>query len=67
MTTISPWRETEITLSAQQDDSNPYVSQEVWADFIHDNGRMLRRPAFCGQVHPGVEAGEHRSHHVWPS
>ena len=40
------WREIEITLTAQQDDPNPYAHQDVWADFTHENGRALRRPAF---------------------
>lgn len=46
MTTIFPWRETEITLTAQQDSVNPYVNEEVWADFLHESGRTLRRSAF---------------------
>jgi hypothetical protein len=46
MTLISPWRETEITLTAHQDDPNPYTNQTVWADFTHENGHTLRRPAF---------------------
>jgi Protein of unknown function (DUF4038)/Domain of unknown function (DUF5060) len=41
-----PWREREITLTTQRDYPNPYTDVEVWADFTHDTGIMLRRPAF---------------------
>jgi hypothetical protein len=41
-----PWREREITLTAQRDYPNPYTDVELWAEFIHDTGMTLRRPAF---------------------
>jgi hypothetical protein len=41
-----PWREREITLTAQRDYPNPYTDVEVWAEFTHDTGITLRRPAF---------------------
>jgi Protein of unknown function (DUF4038)/Domain of unknown function (DUF5060) len=43
---IAPWREAEITLAAERDEPNPYTDVEVWADFTHDSGLTLRRPAF---------------------
>jgi hypothetical protein len=43
---IYPWREVEITLTAERDEPSPYTDVEVWAEFTHDTGRMLRRPAF---------------------
>ena len=44
--TIYPWRETEITLTATHDLANPYTDIDVWAAFAHDDGTLLRRPAF---------------------
>ncbi len=44
--TAQPWREVEITLTAAQDSPNGYTDVEVWADFTHDDGAVLRRPAF---------------------
>lgn len=41
-----PWREVELTLTADRDYANPYTDLEVWADFTHDSGVTLRRPAF---------------------
>jgi hypothetical protein len=41
-----PWREVEIALTAENDYPSPYTNVEVWADFIHDTGATLRRPAF---------------------
>jgi hypothetical protein len=41
-----PWREREIALTTQRDYPNPYTDVEVWAEFTHDTGVMLRRPAF---------------------
>jgi hypothetical protein len=40
------WREVEITLAASKDVPDPYTGVEVWADFTHDSGLTLRRPAF---------------------
>jgi hypothetical protein len=42
----SAWREVEITLTATTDIPDAYTTVEVWADFTHDDGRTLRRPAF---------------------
>ena len=42
---VYPWREIEITLTAERDYPNPYSEVEVWAEFSHDNGDRLRRPA----------------------
>jgi hypothetical protein len=41
-----PWREIEITLTAEHDYPHPYTDVEVWAEFIHDGGVTLRRPVF---------------------
>ena len=41
-----PWREHEITLTAERDYPSPYTDIDVWAEFVHDDGLMLRRPAF---------------------
>jgi hypothetical protein len=41
-----PWREREITLTAERDYPNPYTDGDVWAEFIHDTGLTVRRPAF---------------------
>ncbi|MGN9810204.1 apiosidase-like domain-containing protein [Micromonospora sp. BQ11] len=44
--TAGPWREVEIVLTAGHDVGDPYTGVEVWADFTHDDGVTLRRPAF---------------------
>ncbi|UCD53044.1 MAG: DUF5060 domain-containing protein, partial [Phycisphaerales bacterium] len=41
-----PWRECEIRLAAECDYPNPYTDVKVWAEFTHDTGITLRRPAF---------------------
>jgi hypothetical protein len=43
---VRPWREHEITLCAEQRYGNGYTDVEVWAEFTHDSGLALRRPAF---------------------
>ncbi|SEG92199.1 protein of unknown function [Nonomuraea solani] len=43
---MGAWRETEITLTAAADLPDPYTGVDVWADFTHDGGLSLRRPAF---------------------
>ena len=43
---IYAWREHEITLTAEHDYPNPYTDVEVWAEFTHDSGARLHRPAF---------------------
>jgi len=40
------WRESEIALTALTTHADPYTEVEVWADFVHDDGAVLRRPAF---------------------
>ena len=46
-----PWRELELTLTAVNDYRSPYTTVEVWADFVHDDGATLRRPAFWDGGH----------------
>jgi len=41
-----PWREVELTLTAHGQYANPYTDVDVWADFTHRDGTVLRRPAF---------------------
>ncbi len=41
---LSAWREAEITLTAAV--PYPYATTDVWATFVHDDGTVLRRPAF---------------------
>jgi hypothetical protein len=43
---VHPWRESEISLTAKRDYQNPYTDVQVWAEFTHDNGTTLRRPAY---------------------
>ena len=43
---IYSWREVEIALTAEHDYPNPYIDVEVWAEFTHDTGLVLNRPAF---------------------
>lgn len=43
---IQPWREHEITLTALRDYTNAYTDLDVWAEFSHESGIILRRPAF---------------------
>jgi len=40
------WQETELFLTSTIAYSNPYIEVEVWADFTHEDGQVLRRPAF---------------------
>ena len=42
----TPWREVEIRLEAEREYLHPYTDVDVWADFVHDSGVALRRPAF---------------------
>lgn len=44
--TAGPWREVELTLEATGPIPGPYTSVDVWADFAHEDGTRLRRPAF---------------------
>jgi hypothetical protein len=45
-TAAQAWREVELTLSATHDVADAYTAVDVWADFVHDSGITLRRPAF---------------------
>ena len=40
------WHELELVLTAEHEYANPYTDVEVWAEFSHDSGLALRRPAF---------------------
>ena len=44
--TIYLWHEHEITLTATYEYANPYTDVQVWAEFTHTDGMVLRRPAF---------------------
>jgi Protein of unknown function (DUF4038)/Domain of unknown function (DUF5060) len=44
--TTGPWRDAEITLTADRAHEDPYNAVEVWADFVSDAGDTLRRPGF---------------------
>ncbi|MBT8225312.1 MAG: DUF4038 domain-containing protein [Dactylosporangium sp.] len=46
MVVTAAWQETDIVLTARADQDNPYPTVEVRADFIHDDGTRLCRPAF---------------------
>ena len=46
MLTAPVWQEAEIVLTADDDVADPYTGVDVWADFSHDDGSILRRPAF---------------------
>ena len=43
---VSIWQEQEIVLLAAQNFAHPYTDVDVWADFTHESGQILRRPAF---------------------
>jgi hypothetical protein len=40
------WQETELSFLAETTHQQPYLSVEVWVDFVHTHGTALRRPAF---------------------
>ncbi|QYN38786.1 DUF4038 domain-containing protein [Pseudonocardia sp. DSM 110487] len=42
----SPWQEAELVLVAENEIESPYTAVEVWAEFRHNSGAVLRRPAF---------------------
>lgn len=44
--TAYPWTEIELIFTASVDYPNPYTHLDVWADFTHSSGAVLRRPAF---------------------
>ncbi|MGL4610421.1 MAG: DUF4038 domain-containing protein [Trueperaceae bacterium] len=44
--TTHPWQEIELTLTATTPYTKPYLEVEVWGDFTHPDGTVLRRPAF---------------------
>ncbi len=41
-----PWREYECVLTAHHPYPNAYTDVAVWVDFTHDDGTIIRRPAF---------------------
>lgn len=43
---IAPWQVGEIELTAHSEHDKPYADVDVWADLTHDDGTVLRRPAF---------------------
>lgn len=43
---MHPWQEIEIELTAAGSIDNPYTDVEVRADFEHESGASIRRPAF---------------------
>jgi hypothetical protein len=43
---IQAWQELELTLTSEEYFHNPYTDVDVFVDFIHSSGLMLRRPAF---------------------
>ncbi|MFJ9376510.1 DUF4038 domain-containing protein [Streptomyces sp. NPDC101455] len=43
---VAPWRQTEFTLTGARDHGDPYTDIDVWAEFTHESGTVLRRPAF---------------------
>lgn len=48
LTTITTqiWQEVELTLTTSRSYEKPYLEVELWADFTHENGTVLRRPGF---------------------
>jgi hypothetical protein len=40
------WQEVELAFTAHGKAANPYTDTESWVEFIHDDGSVLRRPAF---------------------
>jgi hypothetical protein len=42
----APWQVAQINLTATGRYANPYAEVDVWAEFVHDDGTVLRRPAF---------------------
>jgi hypothetical protein len=46
MHSVQPWREVELTLTAAHTYINGYTDVDVWVDFTHSTGQILRRPAF---------------------
>lgn len=46
MSPILPWHEYEQILTAHQHYTNAYTDVDVWVDFTHDDGTIIRRPAF---------------------
>jgi hypothetical protein len=42
----APWQFAQIDLTATGSYANPYTDVDVWADFTHEDGTVMRRPAF---------------------
>lgn len=45
-TIATQWKEVELVFQASSVPANPYVDQEGWVEFIHDDGTTMRRPMF---------------------
>lgn len=43
---VGTWAAHQLTLVAERTYDNPYTDLEVWVDFTHDDGTVLRRPGF---------------------
>ncbi|MEU3143275.1 DUF4038 domain-containing protein [Streptomyces sp. NPDC006999] len=43
---VHAWMPVEITLAAQRQYARPYTDVEVWAEFTHGSGAVVRRPGF---------------------
>jgi hypothetical protein len=43
---IYPWQACELVFTAAQAYANGYMDVDVWVEFTHEDGAMLRRPAF---------------------
>ncbi|MEU6606570.1 DUF4038 domain-containing protein [Streptomyces shenzhenensis] len=46
MTSAAPWRPVELTLTSSTEQPDPYLGVDVWVDFEHSDGTVVRRPAF---------------------
>lgn len=44
--TAPQWRMVEMAFEAEGDYANPYTEVEFWAEFVHEDGTVLRRPGF---------------------
>ncbi|MDX2111279.1 MAG: DUF4038 domain-containing protein [Verrucomicrobiota bacterium] len=40
------WQEIELCFNASTTSANPYTEVQAWVDFTHEDGTLLRRPAF---------------------
>ncbi|MEM9826304.1 MAG: DUF4038 domain-containing protein [Planctomycetota bacterium] len=42
----APWQEVELTFTAEQALTNPYIDVNAWVTFAHQDGTVLKRPMF---------------------